>query len=171
MIGFELQEGGRSGVRRSVRKRGVRAASEDKIRELIYGVGFYNNKAKYIKRSADLIADVTTTRAAHVKVKTAEDLKRGGPPVLRPPAAPKLPPASRKKKAPAKVNDEDEWDEDEAADLDAPPPKRRAGLRASARRARPSLIFPLIRRTTSLILILILMKSRSYGRRSRAWKP
>ena len=36
---------------------GVRAASEDKIRELIYGVGFYNNKAKYIKRSADLIAD------------------------------------------------------------------------------------------------------------------
>ena len=27
---------------------------------------------------------------------------------------------------------EDEWDEDEAADLDAPPPKRRAGLRASA---------------------------------------
>ena len=84
------------------------------------------------KTTADLIQDVTTTRAAHVKVKTAEDLKRGGPPVLRPPAAPKLPPASRKKKAPAKVNDEDDW-EDEDVDVDAPPPKRRAGLRASAR--------------------------------------
>ena len=36
---------------------GVRAASEEKIRELIYGVGFYNNKAKYIKRSADLISE------------------------------------------------------------------------------------------------------------------
>ena len=36
---------------------GVRAASEDRVRELIYGVGFYNNKAKYIKRSADLIAE------------------------------------------------------------------------------------------------------------------
>ena len=85
------------------------------------------------KTTADLIQDVTTTRAAHVKVKTAEDLKRGGPPVLRPPAAPKLPPASRKKKAPAKATDEDEWDEEDAVDVDAPPPKRRAGLRASAR--------------------------------------
>ena len=53
--------------------------------------------------------------------------------VLRPPAAPKLPPASRKKKAPAKATDEDEWDEEDAVDVDAPPPKRRAGLRASAR--------------------------------------
>ena len=85
------------------------------------------------KTTADLIQDVTTTRAAHVKVKTAEDAKRGGPPVLRPPAAPKLPPASRKKKAPAKATDEDEWDEEDAVDVDAPPPKRRAGLRASAR--------------------------------------
>ena len=84
------------------------------------------------KTTADLIQDVTTTRAAHVKVKTAEDLKRGGPPVLRPPAAPKLPPASRKKKAPVS-KDEDEWDEEDAVDVDAPPPKRRAGLRASAR--------------------------------------
>ena len=37
--------------------KGVRAASEDTIRELIYGVGFYNNKAKYIKKSADLIEE------------------------------------------------------------------------------------------------------------------
>ena len=44
-----------------------------------------------------------------------------------------MPPASRKKKAPAKATDEDEWDEEDAVDVDAPPPKRRAGLRGSAR--------------------------------------
>ena len=35
---------------------GVLAASEEEIRQLIYGVGFYNNKAKYIKRSAEMIS-------------------------------------------------------------------------------------------------------------------
>ena len=97
------------------------------------------------KTTADLDADVQTTRGAHQKLKAAADAARGGPPVLRPPAAPKLPRESRKQKAPparaAKTDDDDDDDDDEAKweaeddddDDAAPPPTRRAGLRSSAR--------------------------------------
>ena len=37
---------------------GVSSASEAKVKELIYGVGFHNNKAKYIKQSAQKILEV-----------------------------------------------------------------------------------------------------------------
>jgi len=35
----------------------VRETSEQRIKELIYGVGFHNRKAEYIKRTADLLAE------------------------------------------------------------------------------------------------------------------
>jgi endonuclease III len=41
---------------------GVRSSTEDEVRSFIYGVGFHNNKAKYIKRSAELIRDEFQSR-------------------------------------------------------------------------------------------------------------
>ena len=82
---------------------------------------------------------MTTTRAAHVKVKTAEDAKRGGPSCFETAGGAKLPPASRKKRAPVS-KDEDEWDEEDAVDVRRASPK---GGRACGRRrgrARPSWI-------------------------------
>ena len=38
---------------------GVSAASEAKVKELIYGVGFQNLKSKYIKQSTEMIVKVT----------------------------------------------------------------------------------------------------------------